>query len=37
MLADFNAKVCRSVLIDDVIGIFGENTCIASENRLLSF
>ena len=37
LLGDFNAKVGRSVQIDDVIGMFGEDTCSASGNRLLSF
>ena len=27
----------RSTEVDDVIGMFGEETCIASGNRLLSF
>ena len=29
--------VYRSAQLDDVVGIFGENTCNASGNRLLSF
>ena len=37
MLGDFNARVGRSTQIDDVVGMFGENTCKASGNRLLSF
>ena len=37
LLGDFNAKVGRSVQIDDMIGMFGEDTCNGSENRLLSF
>ena len=38
LLGDFNAMVGRSVQIDDVIGMFGENTCNAnSGNKLLSF
>ena len=38
LLGDFNARVGRSVHIDDMIGIFGEITCnAASGNRLLSF
>ena len=39
MLGDFNARVGRSAQIDDVVnvGMFGENTCNASGNRLLSF
>ena len=34
---DFNARVGRSVDVDDVIGVFGEETCNASGNRLISF
>ena len=34
---DFNARVGRSAQLDDVVGMFGENTCNASGNRLLSF
>ena len=37
MLGDFNARVGRSAQIDDVVGMFGENMCSASGNRLLSF
>ena len=37
LLGDFNAKVGGSVQRDDVIGIFGEDMCNASGNRLLSF
>ena len=37
MLGDFNARVGRSVEVDDVIGKFGEDACNASGNRLLSF
>ena len=37
LLGDFNARVGRSVQIDDVIGMFGEHMCNASGNRLLSF
>ena len=37
LLGDFNARVGRSVQIDDVIGMFGEDTRNASGNRLLSF
>ena len=33
----FNARVGRSAQIDDVVGMFGENTCNVSGNRLLSF
>ena len=32
-----NARVGRSVEVDDVIGVFGEDTCNASGNRLISF
>ena len=35
LLGNFNAHVGRSV--DDVIGVFGEDTCYASGNRLISF
>ena len=34
---DFNACVGRSVEVDDVIGMFGEDTCNASGSRLISF
>ena len=37
LLGDFNARDGRSVEIDDVIGMFGEDMCNASGNRLLSF
>ena len=37
LLGDFNARVGRSEQLDDVVGMFGENTCNASGNRLLSF
>ena len=37
LLGDFNAKVGRSVQIDEVIGMFGEDTHNASGNRLLWF
>ena len=37
LLGDFNARVGRSAQIDDVVGMFGENMCNASGNRLLSF
>ena len=33
LLGDFNAKVGKSVDVDDVIGMFGEETCNASGNR----
>ena len=32
LLGDFNARVGRSAQIDDVVGMFGENTCNASGN-----
>ena len=31
------STVGRSAQLDDVVGMFGENTCNASGNRLLSF
>ena len=37
LLGDFNARVGRSAGVDDVIGLFGEDTCNASGNRLVSF
>ena len=37
LLGNFNARVGRSVEVDDVIGMFGEDTCNASGNRLISF
>ena len=37
LLGDFSARVGRSTQLDDVVGMFGENTCNASGNRLLSF
>ena len=37
LLGDFNARVGRSVELDVVIGKFGEDTCNASGNRLVSF
>ena len=37
LLGDFNAKVGKSVDVNDVIGMFGEETCNASENRLITF
>ena len=33
----FNGRVGRSAQLDDVVSMFGENTCNASGNRLLSF
>ena len=32
LLGDFNALIGRSVEVDDVIGMFGEDTCNASGN-----
>ena len=37
LLGDFNARVGKSVGIDDVIGMFGEDVCNVSDNRLVSF
>ena len=37
LLGDFNARVGKSVDVDDVIGMFGEETCNASGNKLISF
>ena len=37
LLGDFNARVGKSVEVDDVIGMFGEDTCNTSGNRLISF
>ena len=37
ILGDFNARVGRSSDVDDVIGMFGEETSNASGNRLISF
>ena len=37
LLGDFNARVGRSVKMDDAIGKFGEDTCNARGNRLVSF
>ena len=34
LFGDFNARVGKSVEVDDVIGMFGEDTCNASGNRL---
>ena len=33
LLGDFNARVGRSTDVDDVIGMFGEETCNASGNK----
>ena len=37
LLGDFNAIVGRSVEVDDVIGMLGDDACNASGNRLISF
>ena len=37
LLGDFNARVGKSTDVDDVIGIFGEDTCNGSGNKLISF
>ena len=37
LLGNFNARVGRSSEVDDVIGMFGEETCNASGNKLISF
>ena len=37
VVLDFNARVGRSSEVDDVIGMFGEETCNASGNKLISF
>ena len=37
LLGYFNARVGRSADDDDVIGMFGEETCNAGGNRLISF
>ena len=36
LLGDFNARVGRSVEVDDVISMLGEDECHASGNRLVS-
>ena len=36
LLGDFNARVGKAVDDDDVIGKFGEDTCNASGNKLIS-
>ena len=36
LLGDFNARVGKSVDVDDVIGIFGEDFCNGNGNRLIS-
>ena len=37
LLGDFNARIGKSIELDDVIGMFGEDTCNSSGNRLISF
>ena len=37
LLEDFNARVGKSTDVDDVIGMFGEETCNASGNKFISF
>ena len=37
LLGNFNTRVGLSAQLDDMVGMFGENTCNASGNRLLSF
>ena len=37
LLGDFNARVGRSVQIDDIIDIIEKDTCNANGNRFLSF
>ena len=37
LLGDFNARVGSSSEVDDVIGMFGEETCNASGHKLISF
>ena len=37
LLGDFNARVGRFTQLDDMVGMFEENKCNASGNRLLSF
>ena len=37
LLGDFNARVGKSSEVDDVIGMFGEEICNASGNKLISF
>ena len=37
LMGDFNARVGKSVEVDDVIGLFGEDICNSSGNRLVSF
>ena len=37
LLGDFNARIGKSSQVDDVIGMFGEDTCNSSGNRLIFF
>ena len=37
LLGDFNAGVGKSTDVDDAIGIYGEDTCNRSGNKLISF
>ena len=37
LLGDFNTRVGQSVKINDLIGMFGEDVCNTSGNRLVSF
>ena len=37
LLGDFNARIGRSSEVDDMIGMFGEETCNASGDKLISF
>ena len=33
LLGDFNSRIGRSAQIDDVVGMFGENTCNACDQK----
>ena len=37
MLGEFNARAGRSTEVENVIGVFEEETCNASGNKLISF
>ena len=37
LLGDFNARVGKAVDVDDVIAMFGEESCNTTGNRLISF
>ena len=37
LLGNFNARVGKSSQVDDVIGMFGEETCNASGHKLIFF